>query len=123
MNKVLLSLTTALLLLPSVAGARSRTSTTTNSPTTTSVTGTTTATTATQPAAAPTTATTPAPGKIVHVNSAGAAELTTIPGINAKVAADVIKNRPYKNADELVKKVRGIGPKNVKKMLPYIDFR
>ncbi len=64
----------------------------------------------------------PVPGKVVNVNSASAAELTTIPGINAKIAADVIKNRPYKNVAELVKKVKGIGPKNVLKMQPYISF-
>ncbi|WP_291423167.1 helix-hairpin-helix domain-containing protein [Deinococcus sp.] len=67
---------------------------------------------------------TPAPmlGKVVNVNTASAADLTTIPGINAKIAADVIKNRPYKNAAELVKKVKGIGSKNVLKMQPYISF-
>lgn len=110
MKKILLSISTvALLLVPSMASAKHHTAT----PATTTAT--------TTPAATTTSATTP--GKIVHVNSATAAELTTVPGINAKIAADVIRNRPYKTADELVKKVKGIGPKNVKKMLPFIDFQ
>ena len=64
----------------------------------------------------------PLPGKTVNVNTASATDLATVPGINAKIAADVIKNRPYKNSADLVKKVKGIGPKNVKKMLPYLGF-
>ncbi len=58
----------------------------------------------------------------VNVNMASAADLTKIPGVSPKIAADIIKNRPYKNSAELVKKVKGIGPKNVQKMLPNILF-
>lgn len=58
----------------------------------------------------------------VNVNTATAAELMKIPGVNAKIAAEVIKNRPYKNSAELVKKVKGIGPKNVMKMMPMLSF-
>lgn len=58
----------------------------------------------------------------INVNTASAADLAKIPGVNPKIAADIIKNRPYKNSAELVKKVKGIGPKNVKKMLPFILF-
>ena len=79
------------------------------------------ATTTTTAAPAPTAAM-PAAGTVINVNTASAADLVKIPGINAKIAADVIKNRPYKDAAELVKKVKGIGPKNVKKMLAFISF-
>ena len=58
----------------------------------------------------------------VNVNTASAAELMKIPGVSAKIAAEVIKNRPYKNSAELVKKVKGIGPKNVLKMMPMLSF-
>lgn len=106
MNKLLTTLTAALLIVaPATASAKSHA---------------TTATPATTPATTAPAATTPA--KVVNVNTASAADLATIPGISAKIAADVIKNRPYKNKDELVKKVKGIGPKNVLKMLPYMSF-
>ena len=58
----------------------------------------------------------------VNVNTATAAELMKIPGVNAKIAAEIIKNRPYKDSAELVKKVKGIGPKNVLKMMPMLSF-
>lgn len=58
----------------------------------------------------------------VNVNTASAADLAKIPGVSPAIAADIIKNRPYKNSAELVKKVKGIGPKNVKKMLPMLSF-
>jgi competence protein ComEA len=61
-------------------------------------------------------------GAMINVNTASAADLTKIPGVNAKIAAEIIKNRPYKNAAELVKKVKGVGKKNVKKMIPVISF-
>lgn len=61
-------------------------------------------------------------GMLVNVNTATSAELTKIPGVSAKIAAEVIKNRPYKDAAELVKKVKGIGPKNVKKMEGMLSF-
>ena len=121
MKKVLLTLTTALLLLPAAAGARSRNNTATTTAATTQTTN-----AATTPAAAPAgtaPAAMPTAAKVVRVNSASAADLMTIPGISAKIAADVIKNRPYKDVNELVKKVKGIGPKNVKKMIPYLNFQ
>lgn len=61
-------------------------------------------------------------GTILHINSSSAQDLMKLPGVNAKIAAEIIKNRPYKNAKELVKKVKGIGTHNVKKILPFIDF-
>lgn len=83
----------------------------------------TTATPAATPASTKATgsATLPA-GTILHINSAPVQELMKLPGVNAKIAAEIIKYRPYKNSKELVKKVKGIGTHNVKKILPFIDF-
>lgn len=58
----------------------------------------------------------------VHINTATAAELTTIPGVSTKLAAEIVKARPFGSSADLVKKVKGIGANNVKKMLPVIDF-
>ena len=81
------------------------------------------------PAAAPATTATMPSDKMpmdkmakVNVNTATAAELLKIPGVNAKIATEIIKSRPYKDSAELVKKVKGIGPKNVMKMMPMLSF-
>lgn len=58
----------------------------------------------------------------VHINTATAAELTTIPGVNTKLAAEIVRARPFKNSADLVKKVKGIGATSVQKMLPLISF-
>jgi competence protein ComEA len=47
----------------------------------------------------------------INVNRATQAELETLPGIGPKIAREIIKNRPYKNGQELQDKVKGIGPK------------
>lgn len=47
----------------------------------------------------------------VHINSASLEQLETLPSIGPKIAADIIKYRPYKNAKSLESKVKGIGPK------------
>lgn len=110
MNKPLTLLTATALLFPVLASAQS--ATTQNATTTTQ----------TSAAKASTQATLPA-GTVIHINSAPAADLVKLPGVNDKIAAEIIKNRPYKNGKELVKKVKGIGTHNVKKILPYIDFK
>ncbi|GGQ96281.1 ComEA family DNA-binding protein [Deinococcus ruber] len=83
-------------------------------------------TTATTPATTmkmpkPTVALPPA-GFKVNVNTGSAADLLKVPGLSQKVVDDLIKNRPFKDQAELVKKVRGIGPKNVLKMAPYFTY-
>jgi DNA uptake protein ComE-like DNA-binding protein len=50
----------------------------------------------------------------LSLNSASAEELVRATGINKKLAADVVKARPFKSFDELVK-VRGIGEKIARK--------
>lgn len=106
-----ITLIAAALLLPVVALAQTAPATTPTAPTT-------------QTRQAKTSSTTALPaGTIFHINSAPVSDLLKLPGVNAKIAAEIVKNRPYKNEKELVKKVKGIGTHNVKKILPFIDFQ
>ena len=59
----------------------------------------------------------------VNVNTATVAELETLPGIGPKIAADIVKNRPYKDSKELEAKVKGIGPKVWTKIEKYVLFK
>jgi len=59
----------------------------------------------------------------VHINTATLAQLETLPGIGPKLAQDIIKHRPYKNAQELQSKVKGIGPALWKQIAPYVLFK
>lgn len=120
MKRPILLLTSLTLLLPFAALAQTAPAATSPAAATAP-----TATTATPPAGAKasgsSSATLPA-GTIFHINSAPAQDLMKLPGVSAKIAAEIVKNRPYKNSKELVKKVKGIGAHNVKKILPFIDF-
>lgn len=58
----------------------------------------------------------------LNVNTASLGDLEKIPGMNAKLAQAVVAARPFKNQADLVKKVKGIGTKNVKKFAPYLKF-
>ncbi|PZA06368.1 helix-hairpin-helix domain-containing protein [Meiothermus sp. PNK-Is4] len=58
----------------------------------------------------------------VHINTATLAQLETLPGIGPKLAREILKHRPYKNAQELQRKVKGIGPATWKKIAPYVLF-
>lgn len=51
----------------------------------------------------------------VDINNASAEELRQVPGIGPALAVRIIAGRPYNKIDEL-KKVRGIGDKNLEKM-------
>jgi competence protein ComEA len=59
----------------------------------------------------------------VNVNNATAAQLETLPNVGPKIAADIIKNRPYKDGKELQAKVKGIGPKTWAKIEKYVLFK
>ena len=53
-----------------------------------------------------------APMSKVAVNTATEAQLSAIPGVGKTLAAAIIKARPIKDGADLVKRVKGIGPKN-----------
>jgi competence protein ComEA len=59
----------------------------------------------------------------VNVNKASAAQLETLPNVGPKIAADIIKNRPYKDGKELQTKVKGIGTKTWAKIEKYVLFK
>ena len=48
----------------------------------------------------------------VAVNTATAAQLSAIPGVGPKMAAAIIAARPFKDSADLIKRVKGVGPKN-----------
>ncbi len=76
-------------------------------------------------AATPTKTTSVMAAKItaMNVNTATAAQLETLPGIGPKIAAEIVKNRPYKDGKELQAKVNGIGPKVWKEIKKYVLFK
>lgn len=55
----------------------------------------------------------------VNVNTAGLAELETLPGVGPIIAQRIIDNRPYASPDDL-RKVRGIGRASVEILRPRI---
>lgn len=59
---------------------------------------------------------------LLDLNTAGKEELMSINGIGPVLSARIIAGRPYKTVDELLK-VKGIGPKNLKKFRPYFVVR
>lgn len=64
----------------------------------------------------------PSPGSIA-LNSASAKELELLPGIGPSLAARILEYRqghgPFKSLEEL-QNVKGIGPKTLEKMKPYL---
>lgn len=59
----------------------------------------------------------------VNVNTANLKTLETLPGVGPKMAAAIIKNRPYKNSKDLESKVKGIGPKVWSEIKAYVLFK
>lgn len=61
----------------------------------------------------------------ININTAGADELETLPGIGAVYAGRIISYReehgPFKSLEELVK-VKGIGKKRLDKLKPFIKL-
>ena len=66
----------------------------------------------------------PAPAGKVNINTASAEQLTTLPGVGAKLAARILdyrqKSGAFKSVSELMN-VRGIGEKNLKKIEQYLS--
>jgi competence protein ComEA len=62
----------------------------------------------------------------VDINTAGQAELASLPGIGATKAAAIIKyrteNGPFKSVDELTS-VKGIGQKSLENLREHIEVK
>ena len=56
---------------------------------------------------------------LLDLNTATEKELQTIKGIGSVIATRIIAGRPYKTVDDLIK-VKGIGPKKLEKIRPYV---
>ena len=59
----------------------------------------------------------------INVNTGLKADLLKIPGIGAKMADAIIAARPFKDEAELVKKVKGIGKKNIVTFRPCFLYK
>ena len=59
----------------------------------------------------------------VNVNTGLKADFILIPGINAKLADAIIAARPLKDEADLVKRVKGIGKKNILKFRPCFLYK
>jgi hypothetical protein len=55
----------------------------------------------------------------VSIQTATIEELTTVPGITRKLAVEIVRARPYRSIDELVK-ARGIGDKMLRKLREWL---
>jgi competence protein ComEA len=61
----------------------------------------------------------------VAVNLASEEELRSLPGIGPKRAAQIVaarERRPFRSAADL-RRIRGIGPKGVRRLGPLLDYR
>ncbi len=56
------------------------------------------------------------PAMKLAVNTANEAQLAGIKGVGPKLAAAIVKARPFKDSADLIKRVKGIGPKNYVKL-------
>ncbi|MBE9580691.1 MAG: helix-hairpin-helix domain-containing protein [Proteobacteria bacterium] len=59
---------------------------------------------------------------MLDLNTASKEELMSINGIGPVFSARIITGRPYRTVDDLLK-VKGIGPKRLKKFRPYFLVR
>ncbi|GHF51267.1 competence protein ComEA [Deinococcus metalli] len=58
----------------------------------------------------------------VHINRATARQLETLPGVGKKIAAEIVKDRPFKNMASLTTKIKGISAMNIKKLEGLVSF-
>ncbi len=61
---------------------------------------------------------------VVDINTADWPELVQLPDIGETTARDIVKERetngPFANLEEVATRVRGVGPKTIEKMRPYV---
>lgn len=62
------------------------------------------------------------PTKKVDVNSASVDELAQVPGIGYNLAVAIVKNRPYKNKADLIKRVPNLNQKYEASIDQYLTF-
>ncbi len=58
----------------------------------------------------------------VNPNTATREQLMNVVQIGPEIADRIIANRPYVDAADMEKRVKGIGPKTLEKMKPRLDF-
>lgn len=61
---------------------------------------------------------------LIPINTASAADLQLLPGVGPTIAARIVEERrvrPFTDVDDL-SRVKGIGPKLVERMGPYVTF-
>lgn len=63
-----------------------------------------------------------APGQKINVNRASLAELQKLKGIGPVKAERILKARPFSSPDDLIR-VKGIGPKTLEAIRPYITVQ
>jgi competence ComEA-like helix-hairpin-helix protein len=61
------------------------------------------------------------PTQRIDINNATSAEIEKLPGVGPKLTANIIAGRPYRVMDDL-DRVKGIGPKMLEKIRPYVFF-
>jgi len=58
----------------------------------------------------------------ININKASRTQLRKIPGVGRALADRIVKGRPYRSVDDLIK-VRGIGERSLEEMRPYIRIK
>ena len=58
----------------------------------------------------------------VNVNSATVDELMSLPGIGEKLASEIVRRRPYKRVEDLLR-VKGIGEFKLGEIRPYVRLK
>lgn len=58
----------------------------------------------------------------VNPNTATREELLTLVEVGPEIADRILKERPFANAEDFEKRVKGIGPKTLEQMKKQLDF-
>lgn len=58
----------------------------------------------------------------INVNTASRDDLEFLPGVGPKIAAEIVKHRPYRDADDFIRKVPGLGADDWARLRPYVVF-